>query len=45
MDATTTLLGGVLGLLLARLVKHPVVHAAAAAGNLKDIKLEARHYL
>ena len=45
MDATTTLLGGILSLLLARLVKYPVVHAAAAAGNLKDIKLETRHFL
>jgi len=45
MDATSVLLGGVLTLFFARLVKYPVVHAAAATGNLKDIKLKTRHFL
>lgn len=45
MDATSVLLGGVLTLFFARLVEYPVVHAAAATGNLKDIKLKTRHFL
>ena len=43
MDATSVLLGGVLTLFFARLVKYPVVHAAAASRNLKHVKLEASH--
>jgi hypothetical protein len=45
MDATSALLGGVLTLFFASLLKYPVVHAAAATGNLKDIKLKTRHFL